>query len=306
MNGRRWLWLGCLGLGAVAAVAAIVGGVVSLTALRQIRSERAERDSVEHRLPPQRSARRAPEADGDRSTAPSGRGRVVLAVSVAQLTVLPAAAGEFVRLETRYDPNRYALDERFERAADGSWTYRIRFEPSGSSMLALLRVKLGGPLPKLRLSLPRGVPLVLNGEVRSGVGAVELGGLIVESAELRAEQGALSLSFAEPLAEPMEWLSLVGDKGSVEITGLGNASPDRTSVRQHLGEIDLDLRGRWVRDGEIRVGAALAGGTIWLPEGVTILGLEDRLEPVRERSELPRPVLTFSLERRGGSLAVVE
>jgi hypothetical protein len=289
-------------VGVVALVAAIVAVVAALTALGQIRTERAERGTVEHRI---RAIARGEDPQDDRPPT-GGRGRVSLEIEVAQLTVVPAPAGQALRLESRYDPERYELDERFEETDAPSWTYLIRFAPRGSSMMALLRMKLGGELPKLRLTLPRDVRLVLDGGLRGGIGALELGSLSVESTELRVDGGAVNLSFAEPLAEPMESLTLIGDKGSIEVTGLGNASPRSTRIQQHLGEIDLDLRGGWTRDADLRIGAYFAGGSVWLPEGVTIQGLEDRFETATEPSELPRPVLHFKLERHGGRLVVVE
>jgi hypothetical protein len=277
----------------VLGIGAIVGAVLVVTALSQIRNERPQEQIVVRPLatPP--------------PPAVKTRGSVELDVSIAQLVVMPAPAGTPVHVDARYDTDRYELEEHFTEST-GEWIYRIRFAPLGSSMMALLRVKIGGPLPLIRLSLPRDVKLVITGKIEGGMGSLELGGLDIESTKMRVDGGGVNLSFAEPLAEPMDWLEVTGDKGSIEVSGLGNASPQTTRIEQRFGEIDLDLRGAWVRDGSVFVGARVAGGSIWLPGNVSIEGVENRLQAVSPPRELALPQLTIEIEQHSGKLMLVE
>lgn len=286
----------------VAAVLFVVGVVVTGIALQQIRSQRVEAREFVEPIPGRSSPDRRQLADGRVSP-----GRVRLEIAVAQLLVVPASAGEPIRFEADYDPREYVLEHAMENRSEGGWSCRVRFVPAQSRAMALLRVKLGASLPRLRLTLPKDVALILEGTVDGGFAAMELGGLRIESTELHVSGGAASISFGEPLARPMDRFTLIGDKGSLEVTGLGNASPREALLEQRFGELDLDLRGAWLRDANIRIDAKLAGGSLWLPDDVVVEGIDPRemlpLAPVAE--ELPSPRLRLSITERGGRMVIV-
>lgn len=307
---RSWRRTGCFVAAVVLGSILVVAAVTVAVAYYQLRSETRKAHSSIQEIP-ETSTHAEREAEEILRT-----GHLALDISIAQLTVVPAEAGESIRVDAEYDPRFYHLsqtaedfsDEALQETSGTGWSYRIRFAPLASAAMALLRVKLGGEPPKLRIALPRDVSLTLTGEVYGSFAALELGELHVDTVDLEVSGGAVAVSFAKPLQTPMERLSLRGDKGSVKVVGLGGASPRVTELQQHLGELDLDLRGPWSRDADIRLSAYLAGGSVWLPGDVSIEGLDGRLstrlDPDSE--EIPRPRLRLSVIERGGRLVFVD
>jgi hypothetical protein len=247
----------CVSVLAIIGLIVIVVVGVTLFARRQIRSDTRKLNASVQELP--RGA-----AGGD----------LELIVTVAQLVVISGDTDSALQIEADYDLRYFKLEPRFDDAAGGRWTGQIRFGPTGSAAMALFRVKLGAVPPIIRVVFPRDLPIRLTGEVKGSFGAMELGGSHIEATDMKVSGGALSISFDEPLQEPMDRFVMVGNKGSIEVTGLGNASPRTVNLDQRFGELDLDLRGRWVRDVDIRLSAHVAGGGVWLPENVEIEGLD--------------------------------
>lgn len=304
-EGRSRRRAGCWVLGAVLGLIGVTAAVTVAVAYRQMRAERRETRSTVQPLP---EAPPSPERAGEATDAAETpeAARIDLDLSVAQLIVVPAAAGEPIRVEADYDPRSYELDQTTEGPTAGGWTYRIRFRPRGSSAMALLRLKLGDRPPSLRIGMPRDVPLTLEGHFEGAFAALELGGLWLETVDFEVDGGAVDLSLLEPLHAPMERFEVTGDKGSLEVTGLGNASPRTADFRQHLGQLDLDLRGAWTRDAEIRLGAYLAGGSVWLPTDVAVEGADELPIPrLPGTEELPGPRLHLSTSEHAGRLVFV-
>jgi len=280
--------LGCFVVAGVVFLLLLFGGGAWLIATSQNRSEQPELAESTH--------------------VPAGtavNGRVELEVAIARLIVLPADPGAPLRLDAEYDSRRFELDEAYETDDGGDWIYRLAFAPRGSRAWALFRVKAGADPPTLWLELPRGVRLTLDGVLVNGFGAIELGGLDVESSDLHVEAGGAGVSFRSPTAQPMEYFELSGDKGSIEVTGLGMASPKSVRLFQHLGELDVDLRGPWSRDAEVRITGKLAGGQVWLPDDVELRRGGRSVGAGPER-ELPRPILSLELNEHAGRLIVID
>jgi len=313
---RSWRRIGCWTLAAVVALALIVAAALAGVAYLQIQDELRQTRTAVQEVPGAASLRAdspgepvegQEDARGSERPSPA-RGRIELEISVARLIVTPAETGESIRLDAEYDPRYYELDQGREELPGGDWTYRVRFGPAHSSLMALFRVKLGAEPPTVRLTLPPDVLLQVTGEVDGSFAALELGGLWLDEVDLEVDGGAIAVSLLEPLRAPMSSISLVGDKGSVKVVGLGNASPAEAFFEQHLGEIDLDLRGAWVRDAVIDVRAYLAGGSVWLPSDLPVEGLEGRLfrpgSPTAD--EVPKPRLRMSVTEHGGRVVFVD
>lgn len=296
---KSWRRTGCLALAVLLGLILTGAAITVAVGYQQLRSESREMRSSLQAVP------REPGGPADVEPGePSRTGRIELDLSVVQLTVVPAEAGEPIRVDAEFDPRYYRLDQTTE----DDRTYRIRFGPISSTAMALLRVKLGGEPPVLRIALPRDVSLTLIGETYGTFAAFELGGLRLDTVDMEVSGGAVAISFLEPLQAPMEHLSLRGDKGSVKVVGLGAASPRTTVIQQHLGEIDVDLRGPWTRDSDIQLKAFVAGGSVWLPSDVDIEGLDGRLSTVVDPSpeEISRPRMRLSVTERGGRLVFVD
>lgn len=287
---RRSWWV--LAAAAIAALA-VVGLALVAVALRQIRAAAPEAHHLEWALPP---------AAVDRDGPPTA---IRLEVEAAQLVVVPGPAGDPIRVAAEYDPASYTLTRDVVAGADGRSLDRVRFGPTHSAAMALLRIKLGQRLPELRVTLPRDLALVFDADVRGSFAAVELGGLRLAAVDVTVAGGAATVSFLEPTAAPLERFAMRGDKGSVEVTGLGHASPQVVDIEQRFGELDLDLRGAWVNDAEIRLGVRLAGGGVWLPDDVVVEGLEDRIGPWLVEVPDGRPRLHVVTDGRSGRLVFV-
>ncbi len=287
---------GCLGVAGLVVLALVVIAAVVGTAVRQNRSAAFQHREWVHEIP---------EASNP-TAVPRGPVRLVLDIHTAGLSIAPVAAGEPISIEADYDPRRYELRHESEQRGE-EWLVSVALQPLGSNALALLRVKLGGRPPILHIGLPREVPLELQGRLARSFAAMELGGLSLGSAELDVRDGGVKVSFVEPLAAPMDTLSIHGYKGSLSVAGLGNASPRSARFEQRVGAVDLDLRGAWVRDADIVVEGRVAGGSVWLPSDVAIEGLDARQGFVlNSPPELSRPTLSISISERLGRFVVME
>ncbi len=291
-----WGKIGCLIVSGLGLVALIALGIASGVAVRQNRSAEFQREALAQPL------RRT--ADPSRSSAEPLRLR--LTVHTAGLSVRPIAAGESVRIDADYDPRYHVFSQNTE--SDGEVTVMsVTLRPAGSTLMALLRVKVGGRPAKLRVALPRDVPLEIEGRLDRAFATMELGGLTLRSTKLKVRDGAVKVSFIEPLVAPMERLAISGNRGSLSVVGLGNASPRETWLLQHLGAVDLDLRGEWSRDAKVRLIGGAAGGSLWLPSDVTIRGLdENRGVLLEETPELSRPTLELSISETVGRFIVMD
>jgi hypothetical protein len=93
--------------------------------------------------------------------------------------------------------------------------------------------------------------------------------------------------------------------GGVAARSLGNASPGSLEVNFRMGGIDLDLRGAWRNDADIRIESRMGGGAVRLPRDARIEGLEEfGVEPsgLASTAELPLPTLRFTVSSSMGEL----
>lgn len=234
-----------------------------------------------------------PELD---DVATSKFGRIELDLELTQLVIEPIPPGQPPRLEARFDPARFHLEQHLESEPPptgdaGIW--RIRLAPTGSSTMALIRAKVGAPLAHLRLGLPTDLAITLTGSATRSILAAELGTTSLRGLDLRNRDGAVKISFSGPTSVPVEDIRIHGRRGLVELTGVGNANPRSVELEQSLGVLEADLRGSWTRDAEIRLGGRLTGGTVWLPSNVEVLGADSPplfADPALDPEGGPRPI----------------
>ena len=193
----------------------------------------------------------------------SGAGTIELDVSMAELTVEPGPAGSPLRLEAEWDPNRMRLDEALEPGAQG-WTYRLRLRGRGLRTWAGNHGRHRGA--EVRLVVPADRPFSLAGEVGIGSSSLELGGLALRSVDLELGVGEHTLSFSSPTATPVSRLALDSSMGEVEIQGAGNASPRELSIDHSMGDLRLDLGGRWRNDGRVSLALGMGSCRVTLPD----------------------------------------
>jgi hypothetical protein len=275
--------LGCLGLFVLVLVLLLV---VSGTAYFTARPERVE----SHQLTPEIPAAIA----GKR---PAG-GRVVLTVQEAELHIVPLDAGEPLRVEGRYDVNAFALEGELAPGADrdNAWIYRATFgRAERSGAFAGLVSVVRGSTARIDVFLPADLPLDLVLNMQEGGAVVRLGGLWLRTAEIDVESGAIDLDVDKPLREPMENLSIRTARGGALLNHLGNASPRRFELSYSMGQLDMDLGGRWLADAEIAISGGMGGGVVHLPSGVNLTGLDYHGVEAPGAPEPHLPTLTFSV-----------
>lgn len=232
-------------------------------------------------------------------------GRVVLVMRGAGFTLEPAAPGDGPGVEAHYDRTSYELTDSFTVQPDSSWTYRVTFRRTIPALqAALASLFSGGDEPTVKVLLPRDVPFALEADVRQGGLEGELGGLWLTDADLRFKQGGFSLSVGEPLREPLERLAIQGSMGGCELRRLGNASPHSLDIDCRMGGADVDLRGDWRCDSDVRLAIHMGGMSVTVPDGVETEGvLVDGGAGLREsHPEVPLPVLRFTTEQGMGEI----
>lgn len=257
-GGRRGcLKSGCFGcLGAVGIFVIVAGGIALLALLMGPPPKEFVDPGIVRTLP-------VPGGEGeeiapDRGAEPPGGefvprdlrpGRIILDLAGGEFEILAGEAGSPVRVGGQYNSGAFEITEQLQEERDGSWTYRLRFRRSVSWMRMLYGDQHEGN--QVRITLPRGLPFTLVGDVGTGVSRWELGGLWLVDTDLRIRTGEHRLGFDEPTPEPMKRFELEARMGEFEVSGLGNASPSTVAIRGGMGEMRLDLRGQWRNDTEV-------------------------------------------------------
>jgi hypothetical protein len=113
---------------------------------------------------------------------------------------------------------------------------------------------------------------VLDMDIQAGAGQGELDltDLQIEKLDVDLGAGDFTLSFDEPNPAEMSRFTLDVGAASLEINGIGNASPEDMVVQGGAGEITLDLTGDWARSADIEVTAGIGEVTLYLPDDVGV------------------------------------
>ncbi len=279
---------GCFKYGCVGclSVLALVVGLVFLVGAVNIVREPSEPSPVEKLLtqdlpepPPLPSLEQIAEEDAievlplpdsnQPPPMPDARvGRVVLDLEMGDFVIKPGPAGEPIRVEADFDEASFELREEFHASDDESWTYELSF--GAKSGLSFLFGNTQNVHNKIELIIPRGHPLDIVGEIGLGETEVDLSGLWVRRVDLELGPGDHFIEFRDPLPFPMEGFRVDAAVGSVEVRGLGEASPEWVEVDQSIGELFLDLQGTWQRDATIDVDFGIGECRLWLPEDVHV------------------------------------
>lgn len=297
--------IGCIGCGGIAVFAAVLVFGAFGIAKMQIRDEQVEEKVLTHDwLAGQTIEAESATSEGDLSLeTTASAGRIGLDLAHANFEIEPGRPGEPLRVEARYDVQSYELEQR---SGETDQEIEIRFRRVGSGWLAGIKEMLGGTKPEVRIYLPTDHAYHLDLAISQGGAQANLGGLWLTSADIRFEQGGLDLRFDDPLQAPMEKLSIDGSMGGISISQVGNASPRNLEVFCAMGGMQLDLRGPWQNDAEIRVDARMGGAAMRLPEGVRVVGLAGSGVHLEGEAELDLPVLRFDISSSMGEIEILE
>lgn len=297
---------GCLGLLMIVLVTcAVIFGIASSMA----RNEQIEQRVLTQPLPS--GATSATESDPTlepEGPQVSAAGTVILDLEGTFFQIEPAAPGEPMRVEAEFDANTYDLREHFREAlGDEGWIYEVEFgRPSRSYGVTLLKEVLTDSRPEVTIYLPRDVPFDLKFRIAQGGSELDLGGLALGTADLDFDQGGGSVEFSEPLAQPMDSLSVHFTQGGGAVDGIGNASPRRLVVGFSMGGGFVGLEGPWRNDAEISLRQRMGGMSVQLPSNVIVRGIpRPGFEPPSD-AEVPLPVLRIKTSKQYGDIEVLD
>jgi hypothetical protein len=290
-GGTSWLRYGCFGCLGILLIAVLV--VVTVTGLAALKAR--EEKITERQLSPEISVPETPRSEAVEIQT-RGQGRVVLNLWHAEFEIHPADAGESLHVEATYDENSYELLEQFDAGDESGWVYEVTFRRTGSWLMTGLKQFFSKSSPKVVIFLPPDVKIDLEIDAQQGSLVSDLGGLWIGSAELGLKQGALQLTFDEPLREPMERLAIDFSMGGGEMGSIGNASPANLDLDISMGGAEIDLRGPWSQDAAIRLKTRMSGALVRLPRDVLIEGIEGKGLTVEEPTEIRPPKLVFEID----------
>jgi hypothetical protein len=292
---------GCLG---VIAIVVVLAGITALS----VRPRRGGAQQAARTLAPSIMA----PATVDSVTVPATRrprlGRLVVDVAQGGFTIEPGVAGEGVRVEAHYDTSMYELREDLVET-DSTWVYTLRMRRTTSGLASIVQQIINGggdEENELRVVLPPDMPVALDITVKQGGFDAEVGGCWITTADVTYAMGGFTLSVDEPLREPMQSLAVRGSMGGFEGKRLGNASPRTIDVACSMGGAELDLRGLWRHDCDLKLDASMGGMEVRLPDGVRVEGIADpdSAGALRHETEVALPVLRFASKASMGEIEV--
>ncbi len=262
------------------------------------------RETVESRALPLR------EQPGAEEALARGVGELRLDLSIGEFRIVPGPVGSKIRVEGAYEDTFVLQDELVERD-DGTWTYSVAFAPK-RGVLGLMMGAGNNPDNRLTIVVPRGLPLDLTGEIGIGESELELGGLLLREVDLETGTGEHTVRFSEPLQFAMDRLAIDGSIGSLRLVDVGNASPREVRVQHSIGECEVDLKGLWTQDSDIRLDTSIGEGRVFVPEDVVVdvdsagFVLGERRVDVEEGAELPpgTPTLRIRSDSSIGEIRV--
>lgn len=316
---------GCIGCAAVFAALAAIPMVLLLVGLLTRPGEaRPETQELTRPLPNQTAPPAVPGESGSTPPTAATPGslesselgtalisgepvRLVLHLSKGSFDIEPGPAGEPLRVVADYDAARYKLEEVYD---EGDRRYEVRFDARhGWASL----IGSNDNRNHVRVIVPRGYPLSIEGKIAMGESHLELGGLHLAEVNLDLGMGDHTLTFSEPTTAPLERLEIDGSMGELTLDEIGNASPRRVRFAHSMGDFDGDLSGAWRNDAEIEVRCGMGECRLRTPDGVAVnierasIGLGESTTRGAERDRtLPpgAPTLTIRASGSMGSLII--
>jgi len=292
---------GCLGCGGLAVLAVVI--LVVLLAVGFLTGGRESRMEDIERSQPVSTARPAPPAAGgtiDHEIEVAEPGRIVLDLNRGNFEIVAGAEGESLRVEGRYDAGKFDLAESYETYGETGWIYRLEFDQRGTGLQPFVEHEESRNL--VRLVVPPGVPIRLEGRVGIGQSHLRLGGLWLTDVDLEVGIGEHRVSFDEPLPVPVGRIRLDTSIGVLRVDRLGNASPSDVQIKHSMGETRVDLGGHWRRDAELFVSCGIGSCVVDAPDAASLklervgVAIGESRVPRRPADTIPgAPTLTLSV-----------
>ena len=234
-----------------------------------------------------------------------GRGKLLLSLSSAMVTLEAGPPGGPLRIRSSFDPDVYTLEQRYEEGNNNDWTYSLDFHERSLLHISVIRIWLGKRSPEVNVRIPSDLPFDLEAKMEGGYLLMDFVDLSMSTADVELDRGVLQITVSDQMDVPMERLSVNGRIGAVLLNRLGNASPNTLNVRHRFGAAQVDLRGRWQTDADVDFQVAFGTGRLRLPRNVRIDGLGRPLETLSQR-ELPPPTLRIGTHFDIGDIRVTD
>ena len=234
-----------------------------------------------------------------------GRGKVLLSLSSAMVTLEAGPPGGPLRVESSFDPDVYTLEQKWEEGNNEDWTYSLDFHERSLLHISVISIWLGKRSPEVTVLIPADLPFDLEAKMEGGYLVMDFADLALSTADVELDRGVLQIFVSDPMDVPMERLSVSGRIGTMRLDRLGNASPDTLDVHHGLGAAQVNLHGWWRTDADVDFQVAFGTGVLRLPGDVRIDGLGRPLEILPER-ELPLPTLRIRTHFDVGDIRVTD
>ena len=164
----------------------------------------------------------------------------------------------------------------------GSFRYNVeRWEPEVSYDDGSLTIEQGGT--EEDWGIPTGnvenewdiafsplVPLGMDFKIGAGDGNLDFTGLQLAALDADLGAGNFKMHFGEPNESQMSHLTLNTGASKLEMTGIGNAGPERVNVQGGVGEIKLDFTGAWPNSADVEITSGVGSVTLRLPDDVGV------------------------------------
>ena len=169
--------------------------------------------------------------------------RLSIHMGHGEYEIRPGPPGSHITVTGSYAANYYELIH--ERGDDGS--IDIRLVHTAPLLVRIISHEvIHDSSPKtLVFTIPPDVPLSLSVAFSGGRSKSELGGLYLTDLMTHFESGHHRLGFEKPLAAELEQVSIIAERGELEVHGLGNALFRKLDVRTGMGDHEMDLSGEW-------------------------------------------------------------
>ena len=121
-----------------------------------------------------------------------------------------------------------------------------------------------------RIQLTKRAPLELAIDATAADAALDLTALPLRRFSLRSGAAAATVRFDAPNPESMSVFEAAVGAGGLKLIGVGNASASEMRLEGRVGDIAIDLGGRWTRDMQIDVYTMVGGVTITAPPSLGV------------------------------------
>jgi len=121
-----------------------------------------------------------------------------------------------------------------------------------------------------RVQLTRHAPLELTIDATAADAMLDLTGLPLRRVALNTGATATTVRFDAANPEPMSVFDADVGAGGLKLIGLGNAGASELRIHGTVGDLSLDLGGRWQRDMQVQVTSAVGNISITAPPAIGI------------------------------------